>query len=265
MPDETEQTDLDHPYAEEPEGSVEQEAAMPIDEQPAEEVAVTPLEPEVFEEPEDDDLGGIVESLDDEGPLPAQLADESSLDQPSSQDESDVVVEPEAAQQLESDVESEAETAAEEPVEPEGEPDVAEAGVSQEAPEADSTDSVSAAIVVDKPRSPVPRWPFWTLAGAWLALCAGAAYALTRDPAMPTLRQDVYTFVVAAGLALTILGPIIAVVVWLFARSGAGEDRPAGMFATSLMRAAIVTFCGVVAWTGVLILVDALRLGLIRF
>lgn len=265
MLDETEQTDLDHPYAEEPEGSVEQSAETPIDEQPAEEDVVTPLEPEVFEAPEDDDLGGIVESLEDDEPLPAQLADEPEADQPTSQDASDVVVEPEAAQQLEDEVESDAETAAEEPVEPEGEPEVAEAGLSPKAPEADATDSASAVVVIDKPRSPVPRWPFWTLAGAWLALCAGAAYVLTRDPAMPTLRQDVYTFVVAAGLALTILGPIMAVVVWLFARSGAGQDRPAGMFATSLMRAALVTFFGVITWTGVLILVDALRLGLIRF
>lgn len=220
MSDETEQTDQDHSYAEEPAVPEEQlEVETPSDE----DVGVELLDSAVEEQGEDDDLDEIVESLAEDVPLPAQLADEAEADpQP----------------------ESDAELAADESAEAE---------------------KLETSAVIVKPRSPVPRWPFWTLAGAWLALCGGAAYLLTRDPAMPSLRQDVYTFVVAAGLALTILGPIVAVVVWLFARSGAGEDSRTGMFATSLMRAALVTFFGVIAWTGVLILVDALRLGLIRF
>lgn len=120
-------------------------------------------------------------------------------------------------------------------------------------------------LVAEKLRSPVPWWPFWMLTFVWVALCGAAAYFLTRDPSMPSLRQEAYTFVVAAGLALTILGPLLAIAVWAFSRGSVPHERRPGMFVASLLRAAVITFLGVVAWTGTLIFVDALRLGLIRF
>ncbi|MDO9108310.1 MAG: hypothetical protein Q7U89_04875 [Coriobacteriia bacterium] len=118
---------------------------------------------------------------------------------------------------------------------------------------------------VRKPRSLVPWWPFWLLTVAWLALCGLAAYFLTRDPLLSPLRQDSYLFVVAAGLALTVMGPVLAIVVWAIARAGLAEQGRQGLFTSSLIRSATITFVGVLAWIGTLILVDALRLGLIRF
>lgn len=272
MPDETEQTDSDRLYAE-----------------------GVPEQPPVESPQEDDDLGQIVESLEDEVELPTALAEEP---------EAELIAHTEAELAAEATAEAYAEQAAEEPeeaTEPAAEeaadeteptadvtsdaadeasedaaeqPEVAaadqsdpvEADAPEQEPASDAEAFASPEVELEpKRRSPVPRWPFWTLAGVWFALCAGAAYVLTRDPAMPSLRQDAYTFVVAAGLALTVLGPIAAVVVWLFARSSADEGSRSGMFATSLMRAALVTFFGVIAWTGVLVVVDALRLGLIRF
>lgn len=243
MPDETEQTDSDRLYAE-----------------------GVPEQPPVESPQEDDDLGQIVESLEDEVELPTALAEEpEEATEPAAEEAAD---ETEPTADVTSDAADEAsEDAAEQPeVAAADQSDPVEADAPEQEPASDAEAFASPEVELEpKRRSPVPRWPFWTLAGVWFALCAGAAYVLTRDPAMPSLRQDAYTFVVAAGLALTVLGPIAAVVVWLFARSSADEGSRSGMFATSLMRAALVTFFGVIAWTGVLVVVDALRLGLIRF
>ncbi len=154
------------------------------------------------------------------------------------------------------------------------EPDVAAEPAEQVEPDAvaepveaaeTTNDSIETAEEPAKPRSRVPWWPFWILAGSWVVLCASAAYFLTRDATMPSVRQEAYTFIVAVGLALTVLGPILAIVVWAFSRSGVAKDQRTGMFGSSLMRAATITLVGVIAWVGVLIMVDALRLGLVRF
>lgn len=179
------------------------------------------------------ELEGIVESL-------------SADEEPSSAEEAPATEEPAA--------EPEAEVA-----------ESAEAPVAEETPAADETPAEEPIELPSKPKSPVPWWPYWCLSGAWLALCVAAAYFLTRDPNMPSLRQDAYTFVVAGGLVLTVAGPVLGLVVWSTVRSNLSKELRAGLFVSSFIRAAVITFVGVVAWTGTLILVDSLRLGLIRF
>ncbi|MDP2234511.1 MAG: hypothetical protein Q8K89_12805 [Actinomycetota bacterium] len=174
------------------------------------------------------------------------------LHEPEGQPITEPAEEPQAEPEAEPAPEAEAEAEAE--PEPQAEP---EAAIEPE-PEPEEP-------ALQKPRSLVPWWPFWLLTVAWVALCGSAAYFLTRDPLLSPLRQESYLFVVAAGLALTVMGPVLAIVVWATSRAGVAEQGRQGMFVSSLIRSATITFVGVLAWIGTLILVDALRLGLIRF
>lgn len=241
MSDEIEQTD------EAPDGA-EMPLTDEVSEPQAEEPEIEPQAEEAVEaeaEPESDHdaLEEIAESLSGE-PEAAEAAEA----EPQDTAEADTVVESEIEPQETAEPSADSEAA----VEPATASDLADVVVSPE-------------LVPEKLRSPIPWWPFWALTFVWIALCGAAAYFLTRDPSMPSLRQEAYTFVVAAGLALTVLGPLLAIVVWAFSRRGVPAERRPGMFVTSLLRAAVITFLGVVAWTGTLIFVDALRLGLIRF
>ncbi|PKQ10070.1 MAG: hypothetical protein CVT69_01615 [Actinobacteria bacterium HGW-Actinobacteria-9] len=107
----------------------------------------------------------------------------------------------------------------------------------------------------------VAWWPFLVLVALWVSLAAVAAYLLTQTSAVPAFENEYYPFIVLAGVVLTASGPVLAVVSW--AISPSATDR-AGMFVTSLVRAAAITLFGVLMWWGVLVAVDALRLGLIR-
>jgi len=241
MSDEIEQTDQ-MPDAE------ELELAAAAGASPAEESASAAAEP-TPEAPGESELETIVESLsDDEAQTSAEAGSDDVVETAETEAAAVETTEPEEAV---------AETEESEVVAPaEGDEPAAES-----LPDA----LADSEVTPEKLRSPVPWWPFWLLAFCWIALCGAAAYFLTRDPSMPSLRQEAYTFVVAGGLALTVLGPILAIAVWAFARVGVAQDRRPGMFVTALLRAAVITFLGVLAWTGTLIVVDALRLGLIRF
>ncbi len=118
---------------------------------------------------------------------------------------------------------------------------------------------------VPEPRATrVAWWPFIAIGVLWIGLAATAYLLLTSTQAqLPAFRQDAYPYLVLAGLVLTLLGPLIALATWLFAWFKAKKPERGGMLTTALVRGAIVTFLGVVVWWGVLVLVDALRLGLV--
>lgn len=104
-------------------------------------------------------------------------------------------------------------------------------------------------------------WPFLILVGLWIALAGAAAYVLTRASDVPAYQHEYYPAIVLAGVVLTLLGPVLAVITWA---ASPKEGERGGFFVTSIVRAAAVTLFGVLAWWGVLVAVDALRLGLIR-
>lgn len=110
----------------------------------------------------------------------------------------------------------------------------------------------------------VAWWPFIVYGVLWIGL-AGSSYVLLTGTQvdLPAFRQDSYPYLVLAGLVLTLLGPLIALAVWLFAWFKAKKPERGGMLTAALVRGSIVTFLGVVVWWGVLVLVDALRLGLV--
>lgn len=152
------------------------------------------------------------------------------------------------------------------PPAPEAEPLAEPADASPEAPVEQPPVEADAA---EEP-APAPKgtrvawWPFIVNGVLWIGLAASSYLLLTStQAALPAFRQDSYPYLVLAGLVLTLLGPIVSLAAWLFAWFKAKKPERGGMLTTALVRGAVVTFLGVVVWWGVLVLVDALRLGLV--
>jgi hypothetical protein len=110
-------------------------------------------------------------------------------------------------------------------------------------------------------RAPVARWPFFVYDGVWFLLAAAIVWLLAEVPeGMAVYESPIYPATIYAGVALTALGPVLVVAVWLFSRSRAhGTNEP--IFVTALMRGAIATLIGVSMWWASLTIVDYVRLG----
>lgn len=161
------------------------------------------------------------------------------------------------------------EEAVDEPAPVDEEPETVEADTEVTATESVSEANDSVPEVPDeeqepKRRSHVAWWPFIVYGLLWLGLL-GASYLLLTgaQTELPAFRQDAYPYLVLAGLVLTLLGPIMSLAVWLLGWFKAGKGDRGGLLTTALVRGALVTFLGVALWWGMLVLVDALRLGLV--
>jgi len=98
----------------------------------------------------------------------------------------------------------------------------------------------------------------------WAGVAAATLIVLggPESPSVP-LDDPSYPALLAAGLALVAAGPVLSLVVWGFARAKAPSDCRQGLLTTALVRGAAATLGGVLMWWGALLLVDALRLGLV--
>jgi hypothetical protein len=116
-----------------------------------------------------------------------------------------------------------------------------------------------------RPKSYLPGWPFLLYLIAWAGL-AVATIVLLTGPASAAVPMDdpSYPALILAGLTLAACGPLLSLVVWIVARSKASRECRDGLLTTALVRGASATLFGVVAWWGALLLVDALRLGIVR-
>jgi len=120
-------------------------------------------------------------------------------------------------------------------------------------------DDVPAAVVVPDPKG-AAWWPFIVLAVLWLAFAGTLGWLMYSAPAgVPSVEVAYYQYTILAGIALTLFGPLLAVVLFFNGRDTV-EPRT-GFFATLLLRASLVTLAGVVVWWIVLIGADAYRLG----
>ncbi len=114
------------------------------------------------------------------------------------------------------------------------------------------------------PRPRVPWWPFELYAIAWLALVGYAILGLSHETASdPAVLQTPYPAVLLGAVILTAAGPIVSIVSWLGAWLANGRRGP-GLLTAALIRGALFTLFGVLAWWGALALVDAVRLGVIQ-
>jgi hypothetical protein len=70
---------------------------------------------------------------------------------------------------------------------------------------------------------------------------------------------------VYGAVALTALGPLLALVVWLLSRYWAASDQRRGLFAIAALRGAIATFSGVLLNTGALYILDMVKTGVLKW
>jgi hypothetical protein len=155
---------------------------------------------------------------------------------------------------------------AEEP-EPEPEPTAGEVAAAEEPevePDAAPDDAQPAAAEPGVHR--VPWWPFLVYLTLWAGLVGASVYVLGgAQSKTPPVLAEPYPYVVLGGLVLTALGPILAVIAWFVIRARAPKGSRGGLFVSTLLRGSAATMIGVVAWWASLVVLDALRLGLIRF
>ncbi|HET6350683.1 MAG TPA: hypothetical protein VFG89_00945 [Coriobacteriia bacterium] len=127
------------------------------------------------------------------------------------------------------------------------------------APDAAADAAPAAVVVVPDPKG-AAWWPFIVLAVLWVAFAGALGWLMYSAPSgVPSVEVTYYQYTIIAGVALTLLGPLLAIVLFFNGRDTV-EPR-SGFFATLLLRASLVTLAGVVVWWIVLIGADAYRLG----
>ena len=115
-----------------------------------------------------------------------------------------------------------------------------------------------------RPAGGVAGWPFLVYLAAWAALAASTGLVLTGADATPMPLDDPrYPALLLTGLVLAACGPLLALVTWVVAFARTEKGCRGGLLTIALVRGASATLFGVIVWWGALILVDALRLGLI--
>lgn len=114
-------------------------------------------------------------------------------------------------------------------------------------------------------RSRVAWWPFAAYIVLWVGLIAVTVYLLAygSQAELPAVSQDVYGLLLLAGLIMTILGPLVAMIAWFVVWLRCEKGARNGLFTIAFVRGSILTFAGVILWYGALVAVDAVRLGLI--
>lgn len=101
--------------------------------------------------------------------------------------------------------------------------------------------------------------PFACYMGAWVILAGVTAYLLAEATGeTPARWTPIYTPLVWAGVALTAVGPVLSVVVWLVTRARRPKAVRRGLFASAMTRGALIAFFGVSIWLGTLFVLEIL-------
>jgi hypothetical protein len=180
-------------------------------------------EPDIADAEVDPELAALQAELEAEGPELEAVADEPGDDATPSESSSDI------------------------------EPGIV--GGEQEASE-DAKD-----IALPEDSAGIPVWPFVVYFALWVVFAGVLVWQLMQTPAgTPIYDVDVYGISILVGLALTVMGPLLALAVWLalwLSRPGGRK----GLFSRSLIIGALTTLAGVAVWLVALGAVDMLRLG----
>jgi hypothetical protein len=176
-------------------------------------------------------------------------------------------IEPEAPSEATAEPDAESEP---EPGEPDETPVVDDTEAEADASTSESTepepaepDAVEEIVAAPEEVPASVSWvPFSVYLGLWVVL-AVATVVLLRTPAAAggALWAPEYALSVYGGVALVALGPVLALIVWLFARSKAEPEHRTGLLTSALLRAAGATFIGVVLWLVALYVLDLYRAG----
>ena len=126
-----------------------------------------------------------------------------------------------------------------------------------------SSDSVIAQTSEQTGTHPsVPWWPFLLYLAVWIGSALAAGWQLSHAAGGGILYGSAqYAYTVIAGLLLTLFGPAVTFLVWLVSWLSAKRGQRSGLLSSALVRGGLVTFAGVALWWGMLVFVDATRLG----
>lgn len=108
------------------------------------------------------------------------------------------------------------------------------------------------------------RLPAWVYAGIWVVFTGVMAYLLWPTATKSFIASQDYAYMVAGGLALTVAGPILALVTWLVTRMGTTASERIGLARAVWMRCMLATLFGVAVWWLALYALDLHRSGVIR-
>jgi hypothetical protein len=116
-------------------------------------------------------------------------------------------------------------------------------------------------IVLPGDRAGVPIWPFLVYFALWMIFAGLLVWQSLQIPAgTPVYELDFYGMSILVGLALTAIGPLLALVVWVVSWFSRPASRT-GLFSRALILGAVTTLGGVALWLVALGAVDMLRLG----
>lgn len=241
MPDEND-------VAPEPE-PLQAELPLPADESPvAEEVAeVEPDEtsaaeesPEPEETPEDAEEAPLTEE--------PEVAEETPEPEEAPADEEAVEAQPEEVAEGEEAAEAQPEEAAE----------------GEEAVEAVPEPETAPELEPESKTGGVSWVPFSVYLLAWVVLAVGTVVVL-RDAALAggALWAEEYVYTVYGGIGLAAAGPVLALIVWLMTRTRRSAEDREGLFVSSLLLGAGMTFLGTILWLVALYVLDLYRIGVL--
>lgn len=222
------------PPAEQPAEQLEQPAEQPTAERPA-----------VAEPPVGDDAAGAVEG----DPVDAVVMSEPTEHAESESAPAAAPAEAEGAPAGDTAADSELDRA------------IADLGEAPGAAVAPAAPDEVIAAVDDGRNESVSSWPFGVYVGAWVAFAAFILWRFFEVPADTALYEvDIYRWVVVAGVALTVLGPLLSVAVWAMALRRP-DARSGALFVSALVKGALATFAGVSIWWASLLVLDQVRIG----
>jgi hypothetical protein len=115
-------------------------------------------------------------------------------------------------------------------------------------------------------RNPAMSVPFFVYVGIWAVFCVAEVLMLKDTSLAGTpVYSETYGGFVYGAIALTALGPLMVLVVWLLSRYWAEPDQRRGLFAIAALRGAIATFAGVSLNTGALYILDMVKTGVLKW
>lgn len=118
------------------------------------------------------------------------------------------------------------------------------------------------AVLVEAVSGGLTWIPFAAYLGLWIALAGLSAYLLYgATPDQPARWTAEYVPLLWSGVALTALGPVLSVTVWLIARVRRPKSERRGLFASAMTRGALAAFFGVAIWVATLFVLELVASG----
>lgn len=108
-------------------------------------------------------------------------------------------------------------------------------------------------------RGDISAWLFLVQLLFWLTFVGATAWALTRNPGVPSIHDEQYPVIVATGLVLVAITPVVTLLAWFLSRKSSAGSKHSSFFLL-LLKSAAVTAVGTAVWLAALLLIDIWKL-----